>query len=438
MEVALRPGRFIRYDDAFEFVQGLETVKSAVARVIKIDPRRAVGLVETFIAGCYEKADEIDDSGGSLAMFIDDLFAAWIKARQAAKSDPHETVRLLLNWWEDDDWGYCHDIEQTAVKSLNRQGLKAFAEIALEQFTNERAELEKREDGAKDHSASYKYRWLSGVLRAIYAEQRDAGRYLAIAEEIGLTPKDCEALAEIHKKRKKLERALKWVERGLELEKEKSWSNGSSWGLAEKKRELLKQLGRGDEALESAWCAFEKHPSKYSYETLMEYVPRGGKSEWRDKVLKVTESAGLSDAVGLYIELKEWDRLAELVRKAKAAALEDLSHYTTEPAAKKLTKPHPDAAAKLFQAMALRILNAKKSKYYDAALENLDSAWKCFDKAGLQKQWDTLVVAIKSEHRRKTSFMPGFEALLEHGSRPKLQSFLDRARKRRARQFRIS
>ena len=325
MESALRPGRFFKYDEASEFVQGLESVKAAIVRVIKTDPQGAVELVEMFIAGCYEKVDEIDDSGGSLGMFIDDLFAAWIKARQAAKADPHETVKMLLNWRDNDEWGFCHDIEKTAVKALNRHGLKAFAEIALEQFANERAEGEKREDGDKDPSASYKYRWLSDVLRAIYAEQRDAERYLGIAEEIGLTPKDCEALAEIHEKRKKLDESLGWVERGLELEKERSWGNGSSWRLAEKKRELLKQLGRGEEALESAWNAFQKHPSKYSYETLMEYVPRGEKSEWRDKVLKITEGADLSDAVELYIELRELDRLAELVRNAKASALEDLS-----------------------------------------------------------------------------------------------------------------
>ena len=50
--------------------------------------------------------------------------------------------------------------------------------------------------------------------------------------------------------------------------------------------------------------------------------------------------------------------------------------------------------------------------------------------------WDALVAAIKSEHSRKTSFMPGFEALLSRGSLPKQQSFLEKARKRRARQFR--
>jgi uncharacterized Zn finger protein len=110
-------------------------------------------------------------------------------------------------------------------------------------------------------------------------------------------------------------------------------------------------------------------------------------------------------------------------------------HYTTEPAAEKLDKSHSDGAAKLFQAMALRILNAGKSKYYDAALEHLDSARKCFETVGLGKSWDVLVAKIRNEHRRKWSFMPDFEALLSREALPERQSFLDRARERRARQF---
>lgn len=37
METALRPARFIKYDDAFDFVQSLEDVKAAVVSVIKDD-----------------------------------------------------------------------------------------------------------------------------------------------------------------------------------------------------------------------------------------------------------------------------------------------------------------------------------------------------------------------------------------------------------------
>jgi poly-beta-hydroxyalkanoate depolymerase len=40
-------------------------------------------MYETFIAACYEKADEVDDSAGYLGMFGGSLFARWVTARQA-------------------------------------------------------------------------------------------------------------------------------------------------------------------------------------------------------------------------------------------------------------------------------------------------------------------------------------------------------------------
>src|SRR2546427_87313 len=58
------------------------------------DPGRAVSLYETFLAGCYEKAEELDDSSGNFGMFVVRLYRDWIKARQAASADGDETARL--------------------------------------------------------------------------------------------------------------------------------------------------------------------------------------------------------------------------------------------------------------------------------------------------------------------------------------------------------
>jgi len=67
---------------------------------------RAVRLYELFLSGCYEKADEIDDSSGNLGMFFQDLFLSWIKARQKAGHAAEETVGEILNWMENDEYGF--------------------------------------------------------------------------------------------------------------------------------------------------------------------------------------------------------------------------------------------------------------------------------------------------------------------------------------------
>ena len=74
-EEALRPCRCISEHASFSLVNELESV---AARIADADPERAVGLYETFIAACYEKADEVDDSSGYLGMFGGSVFARWV------------------------------------------------------------------------------------------------------------------------------------------------------------------------------------------------------------------------------------------------------------------------------------------------------------------------------------------------------------------------
>jgi len=132
----------------------------------------------------------------------------------------------------------------------------------------------------------------------------------------------------------------------------------------------------------------------------------------------------------LWLKTKEIERLAAHLRSTDGTLLEGLSHYVSEPAAKRLTRSHPAVAAKLYRALAIRILNAAKSKYYGAALSHVRAARQCYQKAGLEGDWQALAASVRERHRRKTGFMDGFERLLAGEPRPKDVAFLERVRKR--------
>jgi uncharacterized Zn finger protein len=104
----------------------------------------------------------------------------------------------------------------------------------------------------------------------------------------------------------------------------------------------------------------------------------------------------------LLVEIKEMERLAELVRDTTDVVLENISHYATEPAAMKLEKPHPELAARLWRAQAMRIVDAGKSKYYEAAAANLERARRCYVRAGRVAEWEDAVHQIRADHHRKT------------------------------------
>ncbi|MBI2931112.1 MAG: hypothetical protein HYY16_05635 [Planctomycetes bacterium] len=420
IESALQPGGFISYNASHGFVSSLEEVASEIEKIVRADGTRAARLYETFIAGCYEKAEEIDDSGGNLGMFVESLFCGWIRARVAAGADRDETAKTLLGWMDKDEYGFCHQIEGDAVKAFDKVGLAAFERQVRARFD---------EPPAQDSPGAYLRRRRGEVLRAIYAQQGDVTAYVALCEKTDLSPHDCFAVATLLRARRKPDEALAWVERGIAQKKRPNEST-AEYDLAKMKRELLTKLGRSGDALAEAWAEFREDPSTFSYEELMRFVPKAERAAWHAKAMEAAEQADLHSVIELWLKTKEIERLIARLRKANDAELEDLSHYTTEPAAKRLTKDHPDVAARIYRALGMRVLNAKKSKYYDAALSNFEDAKKCYERAGLAREWEAVVAQVRKDHYRKARVMDGFEKLVAGNGPSDEPSFLDRARSR--------
>ena len=432
MEIALQLGDFVDYGAAWSFVTGLEEVEGQIENLRHNEPERAIDLYETFIAGCYEKADEIDDSSGNFGMFVEDLFCGWIRARQAAGADAEKTAERLLNWMDKDDYGFCYQLEREAVKVLTRKGRSPFATQVRSRFDAAgRPSMPRKDSQDARQNTSYRRRYWGGVLKTIHAAQRDVDAYVSLCKETELLPIDCEIVAGMLQSRRKPDQALEWVERGLALEKQNPGGQGSSYKLADMKRTLLAKLGHTGEALTSAWTEFEKYPCKLAYDQLMKYVPKEDRTSWHNKAMNASANTDLDFVIELWLATKEMDRLVERLRTASHQELESLSHYTTEPVAKKLVRLHPDIAAKIYRALGMRILNAKKSKYYDSALSHFEQARRCYKKAGVDLAWEELVEEIQQTHYRKSAFMPGFEQLVQ-GKKPHAQSsFLDRTNRRK-------
>ncbi|MBI5445807.1 MAG: hypothetical protein HY900_31900 [Deltaproteobacteria bacterium] len=428
IERALHPGRFIAYAGVSSFVEGLEEVQAEIAKRVEGEPARAASLYETFLAGCYEKAEEIDDSNGSFSQFVEGLFLSWIKARQASGEDPDETALRLLAWMDDDPYCFCYRIEKDVAKTLDKESRAAFERRVRARFDAATETAASADESSRQDSEYARRRW-GEVLRALHIVQRNVKAYVALAEETGVTATDCHAVATLLAGRRKPEEALAWVDRGIEFG-EKAPYAAAGYELAQLKRALLSKLGRGDEALEAAWAEYSKHPNRFSYEELMKFVPKPDRAAWHERALKAAMDGNLASAIELLLVTKELELLVERLREASDAALEDLSHFATEPAAEKLEKSHPEVAARLWGAQGMRILNAGKSKYYDAALENFESAQRCFEKAGLTAEWERTVARVRGQHHRKTGFMPGFEELVRGSGPSSWPSFLERAKAR--------
>jgi hypothetical protein len=209
---------------------------------------------------------------------------------------------------DDDPYAFCYEIEGQLTKALGKAELAVFERLIRARF-----------DATPEEKRYERGRW-GGILRAIYAAQPNAAAYQAFAEETGLDPKDCLALATMSVSQEPGV-TLEWVERGLDLERATPHGTAAAYNLNRLHRELLTTLGRGDEALKAAWIDFQKHPSKYSFEELMEFVPEAQRASWREKALDAAaQGTDLHSLLDLFVETGEAVRLADLVRRTSDAA----------------------------------------------------------------------------------------------------------------------
>lgn len=429
----LMPGRFVRYNDMFDFARHLELVEEKIAALVEQgESERAVGLYEVFLAAAYDKIEECDDSGANLSMFWQWLFCGWIKARQAAGRSAEETVQQILRWQENDNYGFCYRIEQDVVKVLAPPGYKLFVQHHERLVEEGLADIpDPKPTEIFEYENNVRLSALS--LKDIYEAKGDTKSFAALCDRTGLSPGDCERLVRMEMSEKRWRQALAWLEKGVELEPTRNWHNEGSHGLESRRPEILAKLGRKDESLAMAWADFERYPSDHNYERFMEYVPKVARAEWHMRAMETAAQADIDGFMGICVATREWTLLASRVLAVSDGELEDLSHYTLEPAAVALAKRNIPAAAKLYLALGFRILITKKSKYYDAALSHFRDARNLCRKANLDSEWQAVVDRIYTEHSRKSAFMPGFERLLA-GETESNPSFEERARARWRRQ----
>ena len=420
-------GDFISYNRSWDFVRDLEDVKHKIDALVEDgEAKRAVSLYEIFLSGCYEKADEIDDSGGNLGMFFEDLFCAWINARQKAKYNSAETIQNILRWMDNDDYGFCYEIERNVVKVLNKKSMQLFEAAINSRFEKAFSTVvPKKSQRVFDYPLEVRKN--VSILKVIYVELKNADAYLALSEKTGTSPTDCENIANIFKMKRKYQDALSWVDKGLQLEKKGNWGNQSSFGLTGLKQDLLNKLGRREDALELAWTEFKKHPSNFSYEKLMKFVDKKGVKHWHQKALGKAQRTTLSGFIDICVKTKEWDKLSDHISSIDTEQLEGLSHFATEKAAKGLAKKHGLTAAKIYAALGMRIVKKGKSKYYQYALEHFRKACKLYEKAGRNQLWIDLVERVRRDHSRKYSFIPDFEEIVDRRPQKRPESFETRA-----------
>ena len=285
IELAFEPGTFIPDGRCFSFVRGLEQTAAKIDTMVGSEPTRAEVLYESFLAGCYQKADDLDDSSGGFGQFVAELYGGWVKARQANGADPDETVSRLLSRMDDDPYGFCYHLEKDVAGVLDRRHLAASVKQVRARLDGA-AKTTAAGDGAVGNRLEYVRRRWGDALRTLYIAQKDVTSYMALTRATELTADDCHAIGSLLVARRKPDEALTWIDRGIELDEKTPYGSSVRHDLAKLKRELLVKLGRGNEAIEAVWAEYLAYPSTFTYGDLMKLAPRAERARWHEKAME--------------------------------------------------------------------------------------------------------------------------------------------------------
>jgi tetratricopeptide (TPR) repeat protein len=375
--------------------------ETAAAVAADGDHARAADLLAALVSGCLEKLPEVDDSLGRYARFVERLVEDWIRARQQSDADPAETAVGLAGWVVDDGGSLLDRFRMWGADTLDEDTLEAL-ELTLRLWS------EDLPPGSPAH------RRASEILKAVLALLGDVEAYAALCKEAtGLSPRDAEVLGETCRRMCHFEEALAWADRGIALETAGDESDRVAWDLPRLRRAVLHDLGRKPEALDERWKAFEAFPSVNSFEELMGLLTRSERGTWRKRALDSLRDAPIALAIEILLFTGEDERLARLIDDAAPEMLREVSQLLARPTAERLRAGHPLLAARLYEAVAWRLLGSGRNGYYRRILSDLREARDLLTAHGGDRDWARLVEAIRVRCRKKTVFLPRFERLAQ-------------------------
>ncbi|MEZ6009332.1 MAG: hypothetical protein R3F05_16435 [Planctomycetota bacterium] len=417
IEVVLEPGRLIEADRVPIFLDRLQHVFSTVRGLAEHDPHGAITHVQTFVIGCLEKAEEIEDDG-SFGSFVHALFVAWVKLRQRLAADPAQTAALLLRHLREDTRGIGQRLPQVLVPVLHGATREAVEPVLLGHLVATSAEGEAAPE-------------VVDLRKQLAAARGDVSAYEALCEEPGtLTARDCAEIAQMRIARCEPDVALGWAERGLAALLWEGAEGGAARDLYRVHMAARAALGREDELRDAAWKRFRGQPTQQGLERLLLAAPPEEREAWRERALDGTLRWRLEACLELLLEVDEPTRMALAVRQAHRRDVREVAPPTLQRVAHRLEDDWPVEAARAYEALAIGHLRHRRQRTALEGLPSFAAAKRLLEAAGHGKAWRAMCEHAARLGQRNNLFLEGLAAVAAGSFADRPYGLQDRARAR--------
>lgn len=422
IDLAVDPGGFVRYPDAYDWRRGVDEVIDAVERLLDEGHAEAVvELAEYALAGLAGLGGMVDDSDGHIGILRDRLERLHLRACQRGDPDPGQLAERLLRWQLDCDLEVFYDAAEAYAEVLGEAGLARYAELA-------RAEWEQLPELAPGDDRDYgRPARVTHVMERLARAGGDIDELVEVLRRDLSMPYDFLEIAEAYRAAGRDTDAIEWAERGLEAFEERADPRLQTF-IAE----AYAAQGRHADALEIAWDRFADRPGLDTYRQLKPYAER--EEEWprrrkralgllRKRAHEVREEARRRGYGGLWggdhselVRIALWEEDVEAAwREAEeggcgAALWLELAERRKE--------THPEDALRVYRERIEPAIERKSKEDYEEAVWFIEEVGALLRRVGREDELPHLVAEIRAAHARKRNLIALLDRFQLEGTEP--------------------
>lgn len=384
-DVAVDPGGFVSWNEAYGYAQALAEVIDAV------EERLGSGHGSKIVAFCehalrrLERAFEyVDDSNGELGGVKERLEELHLAACREARPDPRELAERLIRWELESDWDTFFGAVERYADVLGEHGIARYRELAEAAWASEPEPGSRRfrlsrimEDLARSEGD------VDALVAVLARDRSSAYRYLLIAEELLAAGRAGDA--------------SEWAERGLAAFPERGDSR-----LLDFLCDRYGEAGRHDEAVRLAWETLEASPRLQAYQRLARVAARAGAwKSWQERACNVLRRGGRDRSEFVAALLWE-DDPEQAWREAKEGGCRRDLWLAL---ARQREHDHPDDALEVYLTQIEPAIRHSDNHTYTGAVEWLEKVRSIFARLQQGDAFDELVREIRERHRAKRNLI---------------------------------
>jgi len=397
-DVAVDPGGFVSWNEAYGFAQALEEVIGAVEQQFGSGHGAEIAaFCEHALRGVEEAFEYVDDSNGELGGTKERLEELHLAACREARPDPRELAERLFTWELRGDWETFFGAVERYADVLGESGIARYRELAEDAWASE-PELG---PGSSLPWSSRRFR-LSRIVEdlarvdgdvdalvAVLARDRSgAHRYLLIAEALLAAGRADDATG--------------WAERGLAAFPERTDSR-----LLDFLCDRYGEAGRDEEAVRLAWETLEASPMLEAYRRLARVAARAGLWEsWRerarDALRERPQPHGGRDRSELVAALLWEDDAEQAWHEAREGGCRRDLWLSL---ARRRERDHPADALEIYRAQIEPAIRHSDNHTYAGAIEWLEKVQAIFARLEREDAFAELVREIRERHRAKRNLI---------------------------------